>query len=741
MNMREAQSFEDPSASQPASESGVQSPLSTANPRKRPHDQETSSLTDALGYDGELQGTHDIGPSHLSKKSRVADWPLRYSTDSKRGDSLEFPRSRSKRPSPRQKSQIAFSLRPSKFVEGSLSDKPSQKPPDAYIGEDEAMEQYSNNHGAGIGEVDVVYDAGIENTKPSTMYRFGRFGKAIANAFKYGIWKEKDDRGPPEKNALDVQQAKAVAKYAELKKSGYKGTRADASQREVQNMPNIRYEDRENSRQTLFRDSAIDVEEHQLSNAINDQSTVLRENIMPPQTGVAFGSVSSFSEACPRRKSSLHLRTPSLQSLKRVSSQIQLPSIKRQSVIPSVPYEELETSTIQNAAASGLRRQPSKKEIAKQYRLSKKVSDLEGKLETARRDLEMSMQDIPPVPDLPHFAQRKPFKPGALASLPSERILKPQGAEGHTLQGKEIEQLEKEPGAIDYATRTELADEATNMTTPQAASQLCRELAESVEPNMTLDKPPSEVATSKNVLENSSIERQPALWGGEAATDSITKRTSSRRKHTNGDDNFLSQSLDRVKKRQPKVPSKTPQSSPRRDNESVPIIPASFKAFDPSKVNQGKLMAMRTTPDCHVSFGRSPEDVANLRKEFPSATERQLIEYIADLLANNKTTKHISILHPDRPESPFLGRPRSMSPRKATSKVKKRGISPPPPSVSSAKKNSVQDDTVPASRNKENIAKVALKANSMNAKVAKVHTDKPLPDIQKEDFQWPEDVF
>lgn len=109
------------------------------------------------------------------------------------------------------------------------------------------------------------------------------------------------------------------------------------------------------------------------------------------------------------RRSSLNLRTPSFQTLKKATSHIQLPSVKRH-------------STEVSDGSQQVKKQPSKKDLAKQQKLVKRVSNLELQLETARQELEQSLASTPAAKPVGKTT-RKPFKPGALPSLPSERLL------------------------------------------------------------------------------------------------------------------------------------------------------------------------------------------------------------------------------------------------------------------------------------------------------------------------------
>ena len=111
------------------------------------------------------------------------------------------------------------------------------------------------------------------------------------------------------------------------------------------------------------------------------------------------------------RRSSLALRTPSFQTLKKATSHIQLPSVKRHS-----------TQSEASDSSQQVKKQPSKKDLAKQQKLVKRVSNLENQLETARHELELALASAPANGHVEQPA-KKAFKPGALPSLPSERIL------------------------------------------------------------------------------------------------------------------------------------------------------------------------------------------------------------------------------------------------------------------------------------------------------------------------------
>ena len=201
--------------------SSTQALNSWTNPRKRPRSYDPAAQLENIIDEDIQQQDDNISDRQSSKRMRVAERPLKIPDDATASDSRSRPAHR-KSLSPRQKRNSSSSTRPSRFVEGSMNDKVSKRPPSLYTREEQAMEQYQS---ANMEDVDMVYDAGIESNKPGGMFRFG---KAIASAFTSanvwqgfnGIWKEKekDNQVKLEKDAL---KAKAELKYAELKKNGY----------------------------------------------------------------------------------------------------------------------------------------------------------------------------------------------------------------------------------------------------------------------------------------------------------------------------------------------------------------------------------------------------------------------------------------------------------------------------------------------------------------------------------------
>ena len=682
---------------------------------------------------------------------RVEEWPLKRSDQAARADGVSQQANR-KSPSPRQKRNSSSSTRPSRFIEGSMNDKVSQRPPSLYVREEEAMEQYTS---ANMEDVDMVYDAGIESNKPSGMFRFG---KAIASAFTSvnvwhslnGIWKEreKEDQSKPEKDAL---KARAELKYAELKRSGYKGTQNTPARPVSQEVPAIRYEDTDDSRRSSFRDSGVDVDEYRSSSdrKDSDQFIAPTDSLMPPPSLTAgHRSASPFSDASSGRRSSIRFHKASLEGLKRVKSQIHLPSIKRHAEdAQNVPSTETD-----DAAAPGLRREASRKDIAKHYKLTQKVSDLENKLETARRELELSIQEAPPVPDLPARVGRKRFVPGALASLPSERRLTPQIKNDGTINGSNVQ----DATAVDaYNTNTSTDDKGHKKGKHDPKAQDGHvEAAKQV----LWNKRASDIAARNAAARKSKVLKADGdiedNLDAEAVKGSVAKRKAENFRKSQEIKVSGSHDSSAVHKRPPKVYGKTPHNSPITNKNEVPPVPVKPAVFDPTKVDQAEVMAMRAIPDSHVPFGKAWDDLKNLRKMYPDATKVELEAYMSSQSAPKKVTDYTSVSHGDHPSSPFLGRPGSTSPMKTRARATKRGISPPPPSLSSAKKfhRDLDAEKSPTPANKDSpraneeehpsAARAPLENSEKRPGVATLASlDKPLPDIKPDEFEWDDDVF
>ena len=639
-----------------------------------------------------------------------------------------------------------------------MNDRVSKKPPSIYIREEEAINRYITPAGAPAqsghrDDADVFYDAGIASSKSSGMFRFG---KALVNAFNpanvwqgiNGMWKETEDTKSSEKNALQERQAKAQKAYADLKKRGFKGTKVPPADRASEDLPTIRYENvAEVPRNAAFRDSGIDIDGYRSSTegSKDDQVTAPIEGLMPPPPLPASGrSPTPMVGMSSPRGSSLSLHKPSFHNLKKVKSHFHLSPTKRTQSEISLPLPSIEVDTSASTASSLqiLRNQPSKKDLVKQQKLSKRVSDLETKLEKARRELG-ELQE-------PSKLGLKPFKPGALPSLPSQRALEGHGSNDKADVGNEV--------YIDSKTAEQPTSLQERYMEREVSAQLETELKTSISKGSLSKKRKSSDTTFKPSHGDNGDDSDY-----EPTKKSVSKQVSVRSRRSQktvnevpiepakvkNDRNITPNGARRISSRKTVNPLPLlPTSSSRESVDPIPPLPATPEFFDTAKIDQAKILSMRSAPNTLSPFGKLADDVVNLRAVYPSMTEAQLVTYVANLPINKKKTDHMSLSHQDRPASPFLAPPHSASPKKPQTRKINRGISPPPPSLVSPKRPAIKaedkvgEDTMTIhSEGHDTVAPLPEDIPKNKKKAPVKHVDKPLPGIQKEDYEWPEDVF
>ncbi|KAL9104889.1 MAG: hypothetical protein Q9163_000206 [Psora crenata] len=701
---------------------GVHSTGPSKNPRKR-HIHETPPAVMQVDYASAVQQDQAVESCPSSKRHRPAEWPLK-SDIGREVASVKSKKLQTRSPPPQSKSRSKKSPRPSKFKEGSLNDKPSKHPPSAYIGQETAMEDYVKSAGEHLSKGGRVYDAGVEPIKPSGMFRFG---KAIANALNpatvwqgiNGIWREREQPVTAAKRVSQDRQDDLFRIYEDLKATGFNGINSPMTAgREVERSP-VSGEVQTSGR-TSFRDSAVDVGESRSSNRPS-QELDAGKSLKAPVGDRKSRSVSPFLGANSGRRSLTHLRTPSFQEQRGAKSHIQLPSpwhwSSSTSDLPATKPVDNTMPTIN----PGIRRQPSKKDIARVYKLNKRVSDLELKLETARQELEQSLRDAPPVPSLPVTLDRKPFVPGNLPSLPSERTL------SQYLGGRER--------TVPASVQANVGQNAMNKG--QASRPESGQHASQVQ------------SQPRNYPTDSTRDIKKSLRSGKAGES----RTSYQNALKEQPITASSQTV--IKKhRLPRVPSNTPRNSPKGPEAEVPSLPAPATIPDPSSIDQTGSLTSCVSPEDQVNFGKSAKDRINL--EYPAATDVQLIDSSACQTTGDKNaTRYLSAQHSKCPTSPSLRRPRVGSSTITRSQALKRGISPPPPSLASARKkrdivdieNKPLQNTAVGRTSKLNYTsratcnKPTTKTASEAGNTTQPTVNKPLPEIQKEDYQWDEDVF
>ena len=672
--------------------------FSQSVPRKRtyPYESATSVATSDLEKrvaEDDSQRLEENGRSLHRKRSRINEWPLKNTFESGTNKTISPKGPRGKRKAPNGlPGKRKTGKRISKFQEGSLNDKPSHQPPPAFIGAEDAMEHY-HNFAQADEQKPATYDAGIE-ARPSGTFGFGKFGKAVANVFS-GFWKDKESSEPPP-NLAEIHNRKAEAEeaYSILKAQGFKGTSKAIGQLGHQNPLNER---RVASLATSIRDPKLGTHKAQPFSPTTLHPYDAIERLQPPSTTASRLSISPMSAvATGKRSSSLHFRTPSFQSLKKVKSQVHIPSISRST--DKLPDQPLQQSKQVDLSGHGLRRQPSKKDLVKHEKLSKKVSNLESKLEVARRDLEKSMKGAPPVPNVPQSHARKPFTPGGLASLPSESLLTPQ---------------------------------PTSASIPQSNTEIYGSSVVSREPHHLLSPSRQLNAELKSSCKVPSTDKYKA-------TDALVSSGSILGPDTRIIDHAYILAAQAAKTRRN---SSLPASNKRPSSEAK--IPAGAKKLQ----RKAALVAPDNSP---VEKDESPPPLP---------------------------TKATTVDEADRPrpDSPFLGRPVAISPKRSRSKTQKRKTSPSPNNTASASKKkkahfNIHDDELDTALTPDNTAgnrqkmrvtkgspapravqikaarakavKVSLEKGRVSKSPPKEKLDKPLPKIQKqEEFVWDEDIF
>ncbi|KAL8995209.1 MAG: hypothetical protein Q9169_004997 [Polycauliona sp. 2 TL-2023] len=698
------------------------------NPKKRPSTSDLLNPSNAPQPAPHQPIEYNPADSHPQKRSRAADWPLRSTDDS--DSSIITRRPANKSPiSPAQRRNQARKARPSQFLEGSMNDRVSKKPPSIYLRDDEAMEQYHNHISshthdsddtAAVEDEKTYYDAGIETTKPSGMYRFG---KALASAFNpvsvwqgiNGYWKVKDDHKQTDKCVLDERKIKAEKAYAELKRNGAKGTRPFALR--GSSIDGSGFSDGTTHRYSMdssFRDSGVDIDDHRTKSNYKQPTPAGSEDMLIATTLLrSRRAISPLLKEETGRKTSLSLPRPSLQGLKKAKSHFNLSAPKKKVGDTATPVPN-PTPSSEFKNQQRLKRQPSKKDITKQRKLSKQVSDLETKLQTARYELELSRGQVPDVPKIPKSG-RLPFKPGALPSLPSESFLnsteerfpaesEPEWKPSNSRKHPERSLTPKKSAIKITATKTTPLKgkrESKGQETAPTSSGKKRKLSAKEAPDQSY-KP------AQSMANGSDLER-----------DISGKKSLSARQMP-----------------EPVGAFKGTRQAVARAEAAAPPVSVTNTRFDAAKVDKEKLLAMRSVPKDNLPFGSHLDDIVNLQKEYPHVGQKMLDEYLSSLKKDGKPNmKSESSTKAEKSEAtpPAWTRQahRDSSPKKSNTQnlstideaiimnpSKDGSIPPVPRSPMKESKNP------PVSRPSKNKA-----------------TDKPLPAIQKEDFEWPEDVF
>ncbi|KAH8593263.1 hypothetical protein B0O99DRAFT_217690 [Bisporella sp. PMI_857] len=352
---------------------------------------------------------------HSEKRYRNSDWPLSNQASANNTPQSRAPLRNRGTPNSHIGRRSSSRIRPSRFLEGSMNDRISQKPPTPFLGDEEARERYEQddysrdrkmaqprktNRQSNTSTAESYADRS-DVSRHSSIFRFGKSIAATFNPSNWKIWSKpqpQEANETPEQKILRERRERAEAIYQELKRNGQ------------------------------FRDSAIPP-------SFKNQEEDLRKH----DSGVAFGrhSQASSTSRQEKRKGMVFLEPPQFDNLPQSPASNVPGSAPGSGRRNSFGFKKPSLRNIKSFAQSGdnvstsgghhqVRRIPSRKELHKQQKLVKRVSDLEMKLEAARRQLSDALgEPLPAVPPLPSAARigRSRFVPGALSTLLSERLL------------------------------------------------------------------------------------------------------------------------------------------------------------------------------------------------------------------------------------------------------------------------------------------------------------------------------
>ncbi|KAI9844577.1 MAG: hypothetical protein M1838_002142 [Thelocarpon superellum] len=336
-----------------------------------------------------------------------------------------------------QPSPPATSPRPSKFLEGSMNDRASNVPPVHYWQhdgaegdlEEETAGRWADGSSAPVQDRSTADRSGAQSSNRNS--GLFRFGKSLAAAFNPAslwdgvsqIWRHDQH---PQHDLLKERRVTAEHTYADLKREGRLGLLGRSRFSGSHDVPSVANDvTPEGPSPATHRHAGNHAhgepqrdDDHEVEEAATEADRLMPP---PPPRG---RSASPMSPTGSERRTFFGLKRSSLGTLQNTASDLSLPYSRSTSNL-SLTSSFTSTST-SDRPKQVLRKQLSKKDLQKHRKLSKKVSDLEIKLDHARRELLVAMTDVPPIPPVTEQVIRgRTFTPGALASLPSERLLFP----------------------------------------------------------------------------------------------------------------------------------------------------------------------------------------------------------------------------------------------------------------------------------------------------------------------------
>ncbi|KAH8698379.1 hypothetical protein BGW36DRAFT_317767 [Talaromyces proteolyticus] len=370
----------------------------------------TMDINQNTDEEAAVQETRSV---HSAKRGRSNGWPLQNEIAyDEHGMRIEMNSSRrtptkaqSQSQSPRAKKMRSPELRArrSRFIEGSMHDRVSEKPPSIFF--QDAVQKPAEKYGE-EGDGHEKDGEGKLEKRSSGIFRFG---KAIASAFHpFGAWGNKSDSdgSKAQKEIMKQRQARAEKAYAELKKSGYHGTTTTSTTGGSANTVDPSIADQTWKAIQEKMEYKIVAGQGRISQ--DDTLVAVPEALTPARQEKGISKLKSFSE------------------LRKRTSTLSIPAIRARDVSPmNLAMVEHDPNLAETPA---IERRQSRKDLNRQAKLMKRVSNLEDKLERARRELRDISSTEPhlPVPticvDDVHDSERQ-YAIGTLPTVPSGRLL------------------------------------------------------------------------------------------------------------------------------------------------------------------------------------------------------------------------------------------------------------------------------------------------------------------------------
>ena len=407
--------------------------------------------------------------------------------------------------------------------------------------------------------IGCIDSSDTENNKQSGLFRFGKTFASTFNPVQIWQrvatnWKEaKEEVFQEEREAaraeMEERRAKAEREYAALKKDNRLaslGTHALPANTKVYapgymseaNFSAIEFGIPQEPRRSSM--NSMNKKHRSSTSGVTEGSAP----IAPPYDGK--GNAAKDQQPGRAKKSAFHFRTPSFNDLKRIQSDIHLRAKK--SISESIsPEKHVITPAVGKEGNQIIRKIQSKKDLTKQQKLTKRVSNLESRLAEAKRELKQALAGegegplaIQSVPDLTYSLTarttsasasllslgagssasdqgtasppKKLFIPGALPTVPSERLLNPEQLDIYPSDGKN-------------------SDDTTEMlSSPEKSLSLPAKDSFTTETGIVGD---SDVAASvrlQNPVEGISADKMPSpdIWTEETNTPNVLRKQRSR---------------------------------------------------------------------------------------------------------------------------------------------------------------------------------------------------------------------